>query len=33
MQAGMAQLVGGLSPAGKKVSPALQCSDVMLRHG
>jgi hypothetical protein len=29
----MARLIGGRSPAGKKVSPALRCSDVMLRHG
>jgi hypothetical protein len=29
----MARLIGSRSPAGKKVSPVLQCSDVMLRHG
>jgi hypothetical protein len=29
----MPQAVGDLSPAGKNITPVLQCSDVMLRHG
>jgi hypothetical protein len=29
----MPQAIGEASPVGKKITPVLQCSDVMLRHG
>jgi hypothetical protein len=29
----MPRLIGDPSPAGKNITPVLQCSDVMLRHG